>query len=193
MPDTANLRLSNTPSPVTQEGNMDKVHYNFSIPRVIVAVGDNLEVNLEITSTLANTKLRTIHASLRPVVSYVNAENIAARLPLPRPMAEISESFPLVHLDVGGIDRITRRFNLEVDPEVAEPSFESPLISVRSLLRIQITIDNTEVPNISREFPVVVLPRLTNPELSYKISQQLQHEETTSCNNSIKKNHSNFL
>ncbi|KAJ3020351.1 UNVERIFIED_CONTAM: polar growth protein [Siphonaria sp. JEL0065] len=170
MPDTAKLRLYNTPSLVTQEGpsNIDKVHYNLSIPRVIVAVGDNLEVNLEITSTPANTKLRSIHASLRPVVSYVNADNIAARLPLPRPMAEISESFPLVQVGVGGIDRITRRFYLEVDPEVAEPSFESPLISVRSILRIQITIDNSEVPNISREFPVVVLPRLANPELSYK-------------------------
>ncbi|KAI9352867.1 hypothetical protein BDR26DRAFT_849984 [Obelidium mucronatum] len=169
MPDSAKIRLYNTPCQLTQEGpaNADKVHYTVSIPKVIVAVGENLEVNLDISSTPADTRLRTIQVSLRPIVSYVNVDRISAHLPFPRPMSEITESFPLVQVGNGGIESVKRKLFLEVDGTIAQPSFESPLISVRSILRIQITIDNSEVPNISKEFPIVVLPQLANPELSF--------------------------
>ncbi|KAJ3061310.1 hypothetical protein HDU98_002781, partial [Podochytrium sp. JEL0797] len=164
MPDSAKLQMYQQPSQLTHTGplNLDKIHYSVSIPKCIVAVGESLEVNVSIDSTPSDGRLRQLYASLRPIVAYLNDDQIAARATFPRPMAEISQAFPLVQIGNGGMDRVVRKFYLEVDPEIAQPSFESPLIYCRTILRIQLTLDNSEVPNISKEFPIVIVPRLSD-------------------------------
>ncbi|KAJ3204831.1 hypothetical protein HDU82_005567 [Entophlyctis luteolus] len=178
IPEQARLRILQTPSQVTHESMLlpDKVHFTVSIPKVIVTVGDFVDVTLTIHRTPPQGRLRAIFGTLRPVMSFLNSENVAAQAIVRRPMAEWSNMFPLVAVNET-TGPLTCKMRLEVDPETAHMSFESILINVRTIFRLQITTDDSEVPNISEVFSIVVMPRSSDHEASrdvYNITQQTE-------------------
>ncbi|KAI8615996.1 hypothetical protein BC830DRAFT_239934 [Chytriomyces sp. MP71] len=162
MPDIAAMKMLSAPSHMQHqgEGTNEKVDFAVEIQKRILAIGDTLEVDVFINATPGDTRIRSINASLRSVVSYVNVgKNIGAQSKVPRPLSEMSQSFPLVKVGgIGGAEPIARRVFLLVDPELAVQSFESPFISSKTFFRLEITIDDSETPNISYEVPIVVVP-----------------------------------
>ncbi|KAJ3065280.1 polar growth protein [Podochytrium sp. JEL0797] len=160
MPEDAKMKLLSSPSQMVHEvaASSDKVGYSVHIPRRILVIGEKVEVDVVIMSTPEDTRLRNMTASLRTVASYTNQQNVSSFSKFPRPLSETAEAFNLI--TVGGprgCEPIARRLLMIVDSELAQASFESPLISVKTILRIDITLDNSETPNVSYEVPVVVL------------------------------------
>ncbi|KAJ3020353.1 UNVERIFIED_CONTAM: hypothetical protein HDU68_010225 [Siphonaria sp. JEL0065] len=142
------------------------VEYSVQIPKRVLSIGDKLEVDIAISTTPRDARLRTINASLRPVAAYKN-KSAGAHAVFPRPLAEVSETFPLVQ--VTSSDPVVRRFCLEIDPEIALASFEGPLISVKTIFRLQVTLDDSETPAVSYEVPIVCVPLphgIRDPRLS---------------------------
>ncbi|KAJ3353950.1 hypothetical protein HDU83_006155 [Entophlyctis luteolus] len=178
IPEQARLRILQTPSQVTHESMLlpDKVHFTVSIPKVIVTVGDFVDVTLTIHRTPPQGRLRAIFGTLRPVMSFLNSENVAAQAIVRRPMAEWSNMFPLVAVNET-TGPLTCKMRLEVDPETAHMSFESILINVRTIFRLQITTDDSEVPNISEVFSIVVMPRSSDHEASRDVNNITQQTE----------------
>ncbi|KAJ3097242.1 hypothetical protein HK100_005401 [Physocladia obscura] len=172
MPEAAKLKLLKSPSDYSHKalGTSAKVGLTITLRRRIVAIGDNLEVGLSIFDTPGTTRLRSFSASLRSVMLFLNDDNRGAQAPVTRPLSEVTQTFPLIrvgrhHGAVAGagdgfVDQISQRLFLLIDPEVAKASMESPLISIRTLLRLQITLDDSETPNVSFEVPIVVVPEV---------------------------------
>ncbi|KAJ3026147.1 UNVERIFIED_CONTAM: hypothetical protein HDU68_006136 [Siphonaria sp. JEL0065] len=181
MPDTAKIRMLHSSSADATDvpGTHDKVGYSISIPTRIARPGDSLEVNVSINSTPGDTKLRLINASLRPLITYFKEDKTPSVAKFPRPLSEMSQSFPL--LKVGGsngCDPIKRRLFLLVDPDVAKGSVDSPLVSVKTVFRLQVTLDNSEYPNVSAEIPIIIVPHLK--EDSVPLSPPLQLSDGSS-------------
>ncbi|KAJ3139073.1 U3 snoRNP protein [Physocladia obscura] len=140
-------------------------------------VGDSVEVNLTIAATPGSGRLRKLNASLRPIVAFLNDDKVAARATFPRPMSEWNETFSNL-LVVTPNNPLIRQFHLLVDPEIAQATFESPLISVKTILRLQITTEDSEVPNVSKEFPIVVVPPISSENSSSTVLTTLQRTES---------------
>ncbi|KAI8617898.1 hypothetical protein BC830DRAFT_54473 [Chytriomyces sp. MP71] len=164
MPEMAKISLLTAPNEVMHQADpsADKCAFNIQLPTRCAVIGDALEVNLGILQTPGNTKLRLFRASLRLNATYTDdQENKTGQAKFPRPLSELSQSFPLVKVGgMGGVDPIYNKFHLAVDPEMAQASFESVLISVKTILRVDIVLDNSEAPNILLEIPIIILPQL---------------------------------
>ncbi|KAJ3113992.1 hypothetical protein HK100_001828 [Physocladia obscura] len=180
MPDSAKLILLRSPTQMSHsfDGSSEQIGCTITLPRRVVTLGDAVEVNVVIHWTPPGTTLRSMMVSLRPVVSYLsNVQHLTqargAVAPVPRPLSEVVETFPLLVVDGReGSETILRQLYLDVDPTLAMASFESSLISCRTVLRIQMILDNSETPNISYEVPIVVLP---NPkDSSYTMPPELR-------------------
>ncbi|KAJ3020357.1 UNVERIFIED_CONTAM: WD repeat, SAM and U-box domain-containing protein 1 [Siphonaria sp. JEL0065] len=159
MPDSAKAKLLGSPSHMVHEVagiSTERVGYSLQIPRRILTVGEQLEVNLVIKSTPEATRLRSINASLRVSASFLNKSNVSFPTKFPRPLAETSEIFPLVAINQS--NQVVRKLLLDIDPDLALFSFESPLISVKTLFSLDIVIDNSETPNVSFELPIICVP-----------------------------------
>ncbi|KAJ3081069.1 hypothetical protein HDU99_006660 [Rhizoclosmatium hyalinum] len=143
------------------EGTADKVGFSLHIPQRIVTIGDSVELHVTINSTPQDARLRMLNCQLRNVVSCLNSEGFAVQQKFPRPLSEVSQPFNLVSVTPGYSDPIVRRLYFTVDPQIALQSLESPLVSSRSILRVQIVLDTSETPNVSMEIPIVVVPRNT--------------------------------
>ncbi|KAJ3065281.1 hypothetical protein HDU98_011344, partial [Podochytrium sp. JEL0797] len=164
MPESAKTKLLESPSQIFHQtaATGDKVGYSVQIPRRILVVGETLEVNLGITETPGDARLRMFNASLRTVASYLSIDNTGAQAPIPRPLSEMSQSFPLIKIGgEDGTEPLMRRLFLLVDPEIAQPSLESALISVKTVLRLEIILDDSETPNAHYEIPIVLVPVLS--------------------------------
>ncbi|KAJ3207946.1 hypothetical protein HDU82_003108, partial [Entophlyctis luteolus] len=165
MPESAKLRFLRSQNHANQviEAAKDKIGCTIGIPRRFVTIGDTLEANILVQSTPPGTSLRTMIASLRPVIQYLsNPQHLTqargAQAVIPRPLSEVVENFPMVSIrEEYGSEALLRQFRLYVDPAIAQASFEAPLISCKTILRIQLTLDDSETPNISYEVPIVVL------------------------------------
>ncbi|KAI8843491.1 hypothetical protein BJ741DRAFT_305920 [Chytriomyces cf. hyalinus JEL632] len=165
MPEMAKYQILAAPSQMHHRGEAqeDKVDFSVEIQKRILCIGDSLEVDVIIHSTPGDTRIRSMNASLRSVVSYIHkGTNVGSQSRVPRPLSEMSQAFPLVKVGITGAEPIARRVYLLVDPELASASFESPFISSKTIFRLEIIIDDSETPNISYEVPVVVLPSLNN-------------------------------
>ncbi|KAI9352869.1 hypothetical protein BDR26DRAFT_914333 [Obelidium mucronatum] len=154
------------------------------IPKRILSIGDRLEVDVGIHSIPADTRLRVMHASLRPMAAYSN-KSAGAHAIFPRPLAEINETFPLIHVN----EPIVRRFHLEIDPELALASFESALISVKTIFRLHITLDDSETPNVAWEAPIVVVPLLNR----WRNAQISATQQVNNSSPNIQRHRSNEL
>ncbi|KAJ3069056.1 hypothetical protein HDU98_007851 [Podochytrium sp. JEL0797] len=164
MPESAKTKLLESPSQIFHQAAAtgDKVAYSVQIPRRILVVGETLELNLGITETPGDARLRMFNASLRTVASYLAIDNTGAQAPIPRPLSEMSQSFPLIKIGgEDGTEPLMRRLFLLVDPEIAQPSIESALISVKTVLRLEIILDDSETPNVHYEIPIVLVPVLS--------------------------------
>ncbi|KAJ3237830.1 hypothetical protein HDU81_008933 [Chytriomyces hyalinus] len=161
MPESAKLKMIKSPSQFTQDvlPSEDKVGYSLEIPKRVVTVGETLEVNLTITKTPGDAKLRMVYATVRPVVACHNSDGIAGHVTFPRPLSEMTQMFPLVKVESGEV--VGRKLFLLIDPALAQCSFESNIISAKTAFRLQIVLDDSETPNVSVEVPIVVIPALT--------------------------------
>ncbi|KAJ3233447.1 hypothetical protein HDU78_006470 [Chytriomyces hyalinus] len=180
IPESAKIKLLESSSQLTHQvpESFDKVGYSLQIPRRIVVLGDSFEVNLAITSTPGDTRLRYMSASLRPVISYLNQDSVGVHARVPRALSEMSQSFPLVKVGgQTGVTPIYRRLLFLVDPELAQPSLESPLISVKTIFRLDITIDNSETSNVSFELPIIVVPPVRQHSLQQPSSESTQQHD----------------
>ncbi|KAJ3010064.1 UNVERIFIED_CONTAM: hypothetical protein HDU68_002356, partial [Siphonaria sp. JEL0065] len=109
-------------------------------------------------TTPGDCKLRSMTASLRNQIAYTNQEQFAVQAKMPRPLSEMSQTFPMISVKPGITDPIVRRLYLAVDQDLARASLESALISIKTILRLQIVLDNSETPNINLEIPIVIIP-----------------------------------
>ncbi|KAI9352878.1 hypothetical protein BDR26DRAFT_914341 [Obelidium mucronatum] len=180
IPEAAKIKLLTSPSQLIHpiEKSETKLGCTVHFPRRIVQLGDTVEVNLAITSTPGDARIRSMTVSLRPVLSYLNNHKHLA-------VARVTESFPL--LKIGGddgLEPIMRQIPLYVDPAVGQASFESPLISVKTMFRLQIILDDSETPNVAWEVPIVVLPPLKEslppPVATRQLQRSRSHANVTS-------------
>ncbi|KAJ3234350.1 hypothetical protein HDU78_005891 [Chytriomyces hyalinus] len=162
MPEEAKLKMLAAPSQMFQQADQvsDKVSYSVDIQRRILSIGQTLQVDVTVLSTPNTAKLRSINASLRSAISYMNPDHsVAVQTKFPRPLSEISMDFPNIQVGATGTAPIYRRLYLTVDPLLAQASMESPFISIKTLLRLQFLLDDSEVPNVQYDVPVVVVPK----------------------------------
>ncbi|TPX78637.1 hypothetical protein CcCBS67573_g00075 [Chytriomyces confervae] len=162
MPEAAKLKMLAAPSQMFQQADQvsDKVSYSVDIQRRILSIGQTLEVDVTVLSTPNTAKLRSINASLRSAISYMNPDHsMAVQTKFPRPLSEISMDFPNIQVGATAAAPIYRRLYLTVDPLLAQASLESPFISIKTLLRLQFLLDDSEVPNVQYDVPVVVVPK----------------------------------
>ncbi|KAJ3113990.1 hypothetical protein HK100_001826 [Physocladia obscura] len=156
---------------IVSEVTATRVGYTIEMPRGSVVVpGNSLEVHVAVTGTPPNVRLRLLSASLRMVATFTNVQNVATVAKTPRPLSEITQSFPL--LSIGGylingigngcvsVEPVRRSLFLLVDPELAVPSVEAPPVSIKTVFRLTITTDNSELPNVSIDVPITVIPPL---------------------------------
>ncbi|KAJ3208264.1 hypothetical protein HDU82_002719 [Entophlyctis luteolus] len=165
MPRSALLKLISSPSNMVHQGDVtaDKVQFSVETPRRIVSIGETFEMYLRIISIPEGTRLRLFNASLRTVAQYLNQDGRGATAKFPRPLAEASETFPLIQVQ----EPLIRSLKLIVDKEIGQCSFESSLISVKTIFRLEIILSDSETPNISYEVPIVVLPALSGPTFTH--------------------------
>ncbi|KAI8617896.1 hypothetical protein BC830DRAFT_1111406 [Chytriomyces sp. MP71] len=161
IPESAKINLLASPLAVTHrlDDSADKVTFSVDITSRIAAIGDCIEVNVAITKTPGKTRLRLVNAALKLVGSYVKPDRTVAFAKFPRPLDDMSQLFPLPR--IGGSEgehSIHRTIHLYVDPELAQSSIECPLISVKTVFRLEIVLDNSETPNIVYEVPIIVVP-----------------------------------
>ncbi|KAJ3237326.1 hypothetical protein HDU81_009662 [Chytriomyces hyalinus] len=162
MPEAAKLKMLAAPSQMFHQSDQvsDKVSYSVDIQRRILSIGQTLEADVTVLSTPNMTKLRSINASLRSSISYMNPDqSVGVQSKFPRPLSEISMDFPNIQVGAMGAGPIYRRLYLTVDPLLAQASMESPFISIKTILRLHILLDDSEVPNVQYDVPVVVVPR----------------------------------
>ncbi|ORY48107.1 hypothetical protein BCR33DRAFT_714537 [Rhizoclosmatium globosum] len=165
MPDAAKVRLlhSSSAETVNVPGTQEKCGFSVSIPKRIVEPGDSLAVDITINSTPGNTRLRMMNASLKSLVLYTNKEGKESASKAPRPLSEMSQSFPLVKVGgVGGEAPIATRIYLLVDPDLAKPSIDAPLIKVQTVFKFSMIVDNSELNNVVCEIPIVVVPHMAD-------------------------------
>ncbi|KAI8616000.1 hypothetical protein BC830DRAFT_1119885 [Chytriomyces sp. MP71] len=178
MPEGAKMKMLMSPSHMHHQGEKadDKVEFSVEIQKRILTIGDTLEVDVIIHSTPKDTRIRSISASLRSIVAYINvSSNIGSQAKVPRPLSEMSQAFPLLKVGNGGVEPIARRVFLLVDPELAVASFESPFISSKTIFRLEIIIDDNETPNISYEVPIVAVPQPGRPTQPLLESERYRH------------------
>ncbi|KAJ3249169.1 hypothetical protein HDU77_007834 [Chytriomyces hyalinus] len=177
MPEEAKLKMLAAPSQMFQQADQvsDKVSYSVDIQRRILSIGQTLQVDVTVLSTPNTAKLRSINASLRSAISYMNPDHsVAVQTKFPRPLSEISMDFPNIQVGATGTAPIYRRLYLTVDPLLAQASMESPFISIKTLLRLQFLLDDSEVPNVQYDVPVVVVPKT--------LAQIAEEEQETAAN-----------
>ncbi|KAJ3074637.1 hypothetical protein HDU99_001699 [Rhizoclosmatium hyalinum] len=172
MPESARLKFLQNPIPVDKfvVASPSECAYSLQIPTTVVTIGDVLEVNLVISSTPENARLRSMSASLNIAAGFSSAKTTvgwnhkstneeATYAHFPRPVAEVAENFQLLKVGgTGGVEPLVRRIQLPIDPQctvLALTGFDS----VNTLLRLQITTVNSDVPNIYLEVPIIVLPQ----------------------------------
>ncbi|KAJ3294198.1 hypothetical protein HDU79_011365 [Rhizoclosmatium sp. JEL0117] len=163
MPDSAKLQMTRHLRQLTHIGQetTDRIYYSLTIPTLVVYVGDALNVNLQIHSTPTGTRLREVHLTLTPIVAYYNNAGFAHRSTFPSPISKKVERFDDSSTSFG----TTMRFSLNVDSDTALLTFESPLIISKTYLRLTMILDNAQEPNIVKEIPITVLPRLYSSSL----------------------------
>ncbi|KAJ1566748.1 hypothetical protein HK405_008562, partial [Cladochytrium tenue] len=146
-----------------------KCGYTVQMSRRVVRPGDVLEVNVAVHGVPAGARLRTVAATLRCAKDFVGPMlDRAARVRLPRPLAEVVESLPLhtsarLHsLSSAAAEQpvFARRLSLLVDPDISLLSVVSPLINVTSTFHLDLVLDTTEVPNVAFEVPIIVVSGL---------------------------------
>ncbi|KAJ3287821.1 WD repeat, SAM and U-box domain-containing protein 1 [Rhizoclosmatium sp. JEL0117] len=173
MPELAKLKLLRSPNPVDNFIVDSPIFcsYSLQLPKSVIEIGQEFEVNLVIASTPAFAKLLRFSAALHMVASFLPGKSSAgfnqpakpkvgaALASFPRPVAEYSEPFsPVTIGGNGGVEPIVRRFTLFVDPDVAFASFGSQLITVKTIFKLLIFTDNSDQPNVDFETPVVLIP-----------------------------------
>ncbi|KAI8843490.1 hypothetical protein BJ741DRAFT_704706 [Chytriomyces cf. hyalinus JEL632] len=208
MPEAAKLKMLAAPSQMFQQADQvsDKVSYSVDIQRRILSIGQTLEVDVTVLSTPNTAKLRSINASLRSAISYLNPDqSVGVQTKFPRPLSEISMDFPNIQVGSVGAAPIYRRLYLNVDPLLAQASMESPFISIKTLLRLQFLLDDSEVPNVQYDVPVVVVPRtraqiaeeqqeaaanlaLQEKEAQERLASATTHDTTTTSTTRVNQN-----
>ncbi|KAI9327935.1 hypothetical protein DFJ73DRAFT_904583 [Zopfochytrium polystomum] len=159
MPRQARERLvkeNDNPLSHTVDATLEKCGYSIRMPKRVVAIGDYIVADVILHSTPGESSVRWISASLRTSKIYQSPESRAAQVKLPRPLSEAMEQ---VGRPIPGPSRpLARRFSMHVDPKIAVASLESILISVKTVFRVEVVLDTSEVPNIAVEVPVVIVP-----------------------------------
>ncbi|ORY48108.1 hypothetical protein BCR33DRAFT_714538 [Rhizoclosmatium globosum] len=160
IPESAKQRLLESPSHLTHKvvGTDTQVGYACQLSRRVLTLGEQLDVDVSIFSLPKGSKLRSLNGSLRSQVQYINSEKVGAQAKFPRPLSELVQNFPLIQVNPS--EPVVTRMRLLVDPALALASFESFLISVKTIFRLQVILDNSETPNIQYELPIVVVAPL---------------------------------
>ncbi|KAJ3251109.1 hypothetical protein HDU77_006138 [Chytriomyces hyalinus] len=165
VPERAILKMLSIPSPFSHSVPLsdEKVGFTVKFPKKVVAIGEALQVEVTITSTPNMIRLRSLYACLKVVASYRNEQDVSHSV-FSRPVAETTRGLNLAR--VGGThggEPIKLRLSLPVEEEAgAKASIESPLVTLRTMLRLQLVTDDSDTPNTSLEFPVLVLPSVAN-------------------------------
>ncbi|KAJ3208263.1 hypothetical protein HDU82_002718 [Entophlyctis luteolus] len=158
VPSQVVAKLLKNPSTATQEdwGSHEKAGFKVFVPNRVTTIGGEISVEITIFSTPPNAKLRLITATMRPQITYLSSDKIGVQATFPRPLADWSQ---IVNKSIDSSEPIIRKIFLTADPEMASVSFKSVLISVETVLRVQIILDTSETPNVSVEIPIVLLPQ----------------------------------
>ncbi|KAI8840311.1 hypothetical protein BJ741DRAFT_596978 [Chytriomyces cf. hyalinus JEL632] len=159
-----------------------RVSYALSLSRRVVRVGDSLEADVAVTGCPQNVSISSLTASLHQTITYLslgspstNAAGKGVQAKLHRSISATSETFdPPIDIVAGSSAPLLRRFYLSVDPQHADGCFESPLISIQTTVRLEITCArNADAANVSVDIPVLIVPLTAEQSLtSAKINLQ---------------------
>ncbi|ORY48106.1 hypothetical protein BCR33DRAFT_58632 [Rhizoclosmatium globosum] len=141
--------------------SQEKCGVSIRVPTTNFRPGDSVEADLAIYFT--PFKIRMLQVSIRSEVRYLGPSNKEGIYKFPRPLSEINESFALIKVN-NGDPALTRKLVLLIDPTLAQPSLESPLISVKTRLQVNIVCDNSESPNITLQVPLMIVPLMSSED-----------------------------
>ncbi|KAJ3106580.1 hypothetical protein HK100_003710 [Physocladia obscura] len=151
----------------------DRAAFRVALARTTLQIGDLVDATIEVRATPASARLRLLSASLRLLASYRNAHGDLVLAKAPRPLSEVAQNFQMLRIDsTAASEAVVRRVQLAVDPELALPTLESPLISIQTVFRLEIILDNSEAPNVSFDVPITIVPSIANSPNMEKIAMQ---------------------
>ncbi|KAI8617901.1 hypothetical protein BC830DRAFT_1079576 [Chytriomyces sp. MP71] len=157
----ARVLASLTPQTHTVDSTPTTVGYILHAPTITLAAGDTLELHLALTSTPGAARLRRLRAHVSPVAAFLNNEAVVRRATFPEPVGVVEQDLPRIRV-APGEEAVSRRIKLPLPAERAMASFEALLISVRTIVRVEIETDDENVT--VAEFPILVWPALGSSE-----------------------------
>ncbi|KAJ3231593.1 hypothetical protein HDU81_003664 [Chytriomyces hyalinus] len=171
IPSLSQNRLLSNPGALSHQSDpalsATRVSYALSLSRRVVRVGDSLEADVAVTGCPQNVSIASLTASLHQTITYLslgspstNAAGKGVQAKLHRSISATSETFdPPIDMASRSSAPLLRRFYLNVDPQHADGCFESPLISIQTTVRLEITCArNADAANVSVDIPVLIVP-----------------------------------
>ncbi|KAJ3026148.1 UNVERIFIED_CONTAM: hypothetical protein HDU68_006137 [Siphonaria sp. JEL0065] len=139
--------------------SQEKCGCAINVPQRAFRAGDTVTADLTIYSTPPNVKLRLLLVSIKSEATYIGDKR-ESTIKFPRPLAEFNETFAKVQL-VHGQEPLVRRLSLLIDASLAQATMDTPLVSIKTRLQIQIVCDNSELPNITLQVPLIIVPPIS--------------------------------
>ncbi|KAI9352874.1 hypothetical protein BDR26DRAFT_914338 [Obelidium mucronatum] len=164
IPNNGGNKLLKSPTVFKHEvpPSQEKCGCAINVPSRAFRAGDTVLADLTIYSTPANARLRMLLVSIKSEATYFGPGR-ESTVKFPRPLAEFTETFSKVQLFHGG-EPLTRRLSLLIDESLAQPSLDSPLLSIKTRLQVQIVCDNSEQPNITFQVPLIIVPPISSED-----------------------------
>ncbi|KAJ3012901.1 UNVERIFIED_CONTAM: hypothetical protein HDU68_000973 [Siphonaria sp. JEL0065] len=142
--------------------SQEKCGCAINVPQRAFRAGDTVTADLTIYSTPPNVKLRLLLVSIKSEATYIGDKK-ESTTKFPRPLAEFNETFAKVQL-IHGQEPLVRRLSLLIDASLAQATMDTPLISIKTRLQIQIICDNSELPNITLQVPLIIVPPISSED-----------------------------
>ncbi|KAJ3106121.1 hypothetical protein HDU97_006938 [Phlyctochytrium planicorne] len=144
----------------------DKVMYTLSVPRRSLCIGETIDVEITVLNMPPGKYLSTLTVSIRTQFEFrgkAGSNTSAIERQVLDNILDDSWEFGLKNMrSTNTVPDWKRKFSLKTAN--AKPSLDSPLISVRHAMSLEMRLMGDPKPNVSVEIPIVLVPPF--PEIS---------------------------
>ncbi|KAI8851015.1 hypothetical protein BC829DRAFT_132664 [Chytridium lagenaria] len=144
--------------------NPEKVMYTLSVPRRAVCIGESVDLQIQVLNMPPGRSVSSVMVALNTMFEFRGKASVPVSLP---PLSKVfDDSWELDHREMMTSNKLPnwkRSYSLLANIEKAKPTLDSPLISVKHFLRLEIRLVGQMYPNVSVEIPIVLVPPWEEP------------------------------
>ncbi|KAJ3218929.1 hypothetical protein HDU67_003568 [Dinochytrium kinnereticum] len=139
--------------------NAEKVMYTLMVPRRSLCIGEAVDLQINILNMPPGNFISSIMVALNTVIEFRGKGTVPVTL---APLATVcDDSWEMELQEMMKSNKLPnwkRSYRLVADKDLATSTLDSPLISVKHLLRLEIRLLAQSTPNVSVEVPIVLVP-----------------------------------